>query len=92
MSTAFDYIGQVKRNIPKTPFEKGRKVYGANMEDAPRGQSKKHVNTNFNELLALRKKNADRNFRANKRAAFLTALGMILFLVVFLLCTFERLA
>ncbi|MHA7100624.1 hypothetical protein [Roseivirga pacifica] len=91
MSTAFDYIGQVKRNTPKIPFEKGRKVYGVNMEDAPRNNTPNKPNTDFTTLLALRKRNANKSFRASKRAAVFTALGMILFLIVLLVSTMERL-
>lgn len=89
---AIDNLHQVFNNKPKKAFEKGRKVYGTWMEDAPVSKNKtRKVETDFDELLEIRKKNAGKHYRRMKWVGLFTALGMILFLLVFLFSTIDRL-
>lgn len=90
---ALDNKKQVKNNKPAKAFSMARKVYGDRMEEAPKSHVKaKMVTTNFDELLNIRKANASRRDRSNRRFLMFLGMAMALFIVIFILTTIDRLS
>ncbi len=90
---ALDNKHQVYENIPKKAFQKAQIIYGKRMNDAPRNLHAKHrIVTDFDKLIALRKERSAKKDSASRRFMFWIGFSVIVFVIVFLLMTMERLS
>lgn len=83
MTTALDYLNQVKRNKPAKAFVKARRIYGDRQEHAPKAKKQREVTTDFNEVIAWQIKRSESSKRAYHR--FLAFLGVAILATLFLL-------
>ena len=82
--SAFGNKSQVDNNTPKPAFEKAEKVYGNAVDP-------QLVTTNFDELLNIRKQNAQKKASANRRFMFFIGLAIIIIIAIVLWETLRQL-
>ncbi len=76
---------QVDHNEPRKAFEKAKKIYGKHVEDAPiKSKLNKPINTDFDELLRIRKKQSLKQYRNQHFNALIAFLGIIILIMVIL--------
>ena len=90
---ALDNKHQVNNNTPKHAFEKAQKVYGKRMKNAPvlNPSDSKQINTDFDELLSIRKANSDKKEKSNQRFMILFGIALITMIAIILWETFRTL-
>tara|TARA_A100000171_G_scaffold2210_1_gene2106 strand:- start:593 stop:880 length:288 start_codon:yes stop_codon:yes gene_type:complete len=91
--SALDNKHQVYNNQPKIAFEKEQKAFRKRMKNAPTLNSSdpQLVTTNFDELLSIRKQNAQKKASANRRFMFFTGLTIIITIAIVLWETLRQL-
>tara|TARA_R110001592_G_scaffold50686_1_gene156637 strand:+ start:737 stop:1024 length:288 start_codon:yes stop_codon:yes gene_type:complete len=91
--SAFGNKSQVDNNTPKPAFEKAEKVYGKRMKNTPilNAVDPQLVTTNFDELLNIRKQNAQKKASANRRFMFFIGLAIIIIIAIVLWETLRQL-
>ena len=90
---ALDNKHQVNNNTPKHAFEKAQKVYGKRMKNAPvlNPSDSKQINTDFDELLSIRKANSDKKEKSNQRFMILFGIVLLTMIAIILWETFRTL-
>jgi regulator of sigma D len=90
---ALDNKHQVNNNTPKHAFEKAQKVYGKRMKNAPvlNPSDSKQINTDFDELLSIRKANSDKKEKSNQRFMILFGIALLTMIAIILWETFRTL-
>ena len=91
--SALDNKHQVYNNQPKIAFKKEQKAFRKRMKNAPilNSSDPQLVTTNFDELLSIRKQNAQKKASANRRFTFFIGLAIIITIAIVLWETLRQL-